>query len=163
MDDLDEVISPKSPTYSQAGTIADPSLNGLRDQIKKIMIPMLIKIFQLKVELNQSISLPSRLQATQKESPDTTLEELKKLDEDLKLLILWCHSCRNQIAKALSIPEEEQKEKTTTMADPDPVISKSFSDVVSAQPPLFKVDPLEPLPVPSVTASKPKWWQKFIK
>ena len=48
--------------FSQAGAINDPSLNQLRDQIKKVMIPLLIKTFQLKLELNQSLSLPSRLQ-----------------------------------------------------------------------------------------------------
>jgi hypothetical protein len=137
-----EEKTPKIPNYTQAGTIADSSLSGLRDQIKKIMIPMLIKIFQLKLELSQSISLPSRLQSTSCDSPDTTLNELKKLDEDLKLLVLWCQSCRNQIGKAMSIPEEEQKEPlSTTSSDTEhnPMVSKSFSEAMTSHSSRYQV------------------------
>lgn len=161
----------KTPTYSQAGTIGDASLSGLRDQIKNIMIPMLIKIFQLKLELSQSISLPSRLQNMQRESPESTLAELQKLDEDLKLLALWCQSCRNQVSKALSIPEEEQKETlaaTSSETDPNPMVSKSFSDAVTSQSNRYKV--AEPSTSPSLdeesaspAPNKPRWWHKIFQ
>lgn len=125
----------KSPSYSQLGAISDPSLSSLRDQIKKVMIPMLIKIFQLKLELSQSISLPSRIQPKLEESPEQITDQLKHLDEDLKLLTLWCESSRNQIAKALTLSEEEQKQTTTTATDPSAHLSvtKSFSHALSSQ------------------------------
>jgi hypothetical protein len=166
---MDEKL-PKTPNYTQAGTIADPSLGGLRDHIKKIMIPMLIKIFQLKLELSQSISLPSRLQRMDKDSPDTTLSEIKKLDEDLKLLILWSQSCRNQIGKALSLPDEEQKgsmNPTASHASHNPGVSKSFSDAVASQSSRYRIeDPKhtasgEPADMQPAT-SKTSWLKKMF-
>lgn len=161
----------KIPNYTQAGTIADSSLSGLRDQIKKIMIPMLIKIFQLKLELSQSISLPSRLQSTSLDSPDTTLTELKKLDEDLKLLVLWCQSCRNQISKAMSIPEEEQKEPLTTTSsetEHNPMVSKSFSEAMTSHSTRYQVganapSDEEPSGESSSTSSKTSWLKKMFQ
>lgn len=160
----------KTPNYTQAGTISDPSLGGLRDQIKKIMIPMLIKIFQLKLELSQSISLPSRLQRTDKESADTTLNEIKKLDEDLKLLILWCQNCRNQIGKAVSLADEEQKagmNPTSTDTVHHPHVSKSFSEAINAQSGRYRVEHPQQLladsPLPAAHAtSKPSWIKKMF-
>lgn len=128
---------------------------------------MLIKIFQLKLELSKSISLPSRLQPKSKESPEQIAGQLKTLDEDLKLLSLWCESSRNQIAKALSISEEEQKAatKTTATSTPHPSVAKSFSDALSAQSTLFKPKEQkrkeEPV-APTVSSPKKAWWQKFF-
>ncbi len=157
----------KSPSYSQLGTIADPSLSMLRDQIKKVMIPMLIKIFQLKLELSQAISLPSRLQPKAKESPEEITSQLKNLDEDLKLLILWCENSRHQISKALSASEEEHKSasKATTGSPAHPFVSKSFSEALSAQPPLFKSKeeiPSEETSSSSQPETKKTWWQRFF-
>ncbi len=63
MSDLETEFSEEEKTthFVQAGTLSDPSLIQLRDQIKKVMIPLLIKTFQFKLELSQSLSLPSRL------------------------------------------------------------------------------------------------------
>ncbi len=161
--------NPKTPNYTQAGTIVDPSLGGLRDHIKKIMIPMLIRIFQLKLELSQSISLPSRLQRMDKDSPDTTLNEIKKLDEDLKLLILWCQSCRNQIGKALSLPDEEQKDSmgsTASQSSHHPGVSKSFSDAVASQSGRYHISDLQELlseePLSAQATSKTSWIKKMF-
>lgn len=154
----------KSPSYSQLGSISDPSLNTIRDQIKKVMIPMLIKIFQLKLELSQSISLPSRLQPKSKESPENISSQLKNLDEDLKLLSLWCESSRNQIAKALKVSEEEQKSTTQAIADSSahPAVSKSFSDALSSQTTLFRDLPPLPPEKPVEKKTKKTWWQKIF-
>ncbi len=65
--------------FSQAGSIEDLSLTQLRDHIKKVMIPLLIKSFQLKLELSQAISLPSRLQPLkQKQSSEEIIQQLKQ-------------------------------------------------------------------------------------
>src|SRR5260221_3121203 len=96
--------------FTQTGSVADPTLGQLRDQIKKVMIPLLIKTFQFKLELAQSLSLPSRLQSQKNQrSPEDIIGQLKTLDHDLKVLHLWCQSCRSQIQKALSVPEEERR------------------------------------------------------
>lgn len=107
-----------SSKFSQVGNITDASLNSLRDQIKNVMIPLLIKIFQLKLELNQAMSLPSRLQTKSNGSPAELLAELTQLDEDLKSLELWCESARNQIAKAKSIPGEERSPPSFSTTNP---------------------------------------------
>lgn len=135
---------------SQLGTISDTSLSSLRDQIKKVMIPMLIKIFQLKLELSQAVSLPSRLQPKSQETPDSLLTQLRLLDEDLKLLSLWCESARGQITKALTLPNEERaslSKTTTTPSAPHPGIAKSFSTAMTS--------------APSSSEKPKKWWHRF--
>lgn len=124
------------PQFSQVGNMEDPSLNQLRDHIKKVMIPLLIKSFQLKLELSQSISLPSRLHlAKQKHSSEEIVQQLQQLDKDLQVLVLWCQSCRKQVEKALILPEEEMKGIVSPCdaSSSHPGVSKSFSEAVSAQ------------------------------
>src|SRR5690348_16998332 len=125
----------KSTHFVQTGTLGDPSLSQLRNQIKKVMIPLLIKTFQFKLELSQSLSLPSRLQSQKNQrSPEEIVDQLKTLDHDLKVLLLWCQSCRSQIQKALNVPEGEQKNSVTTSAPTDSnlAVAKSFNEAVSA-------------------------------
>lgn len=131
---------------SHASSISEPALNGLRDQIKKIMIPMLIKIFQFKLEHSQAEPLPSRLSKEKKSPlPQETVDQVKLLDEDLHLLILWCQSCRGQIAKALAPPETEGEQKITqpTAQHLSELLKKSFSDAISSQ--LKTTTPSRPL------------------
>ena len=130
--------SSRNPSCSHAGPIHDPGLNGIRDKIKNVMIPLLIKVFQLKLELGQSHSLPSRLtKSKSKEALEESEAHLKRLDEDLKLLALWCQSSRNQIGKALCPPEENIKStlaQSNSAENPThPAVSKSFSDAVSSK------------------------------
>lgn len=160
----------KSSHFTQASSLVEPSLSQLRDHIKKVMIPLLIKTFQLKLELNHALSMPSRLQNKKNQrSPEEIVEQLKVLDNDLKVLLLWCQSCRSQIQKALITPEEQQK---TTIATPtsttNPAVSKSFNEAVSAQTSFFKQkssdekgDP-SPLDCSDLSSQKP-WWKKLLK
>jgi len=159
----------KSTHFVQAGMLGDPSLSQLRDQIKKVMIPLLIKTFQFKLELSQSLSLPSRLQNQKNlRSPEEIIEHLKTLDNDLKVLLLWCQSCRSQIQKALNVSEEEQKNSVTTSvpAAPNTTVSKSFSEAVSAQSSFFKQQSTQEKEkeVPSDLSRPPTaktWWEKL--
>jgi hypothetical protein len=80
----------------------DPNLGQLRAQIKKVMIPLLIRIFELKLAAQQANTPPSRLQKKGNESVDEILSHLKDLEEELKLLQLWCHSCQKQVERALN-------------------------------------------------------------
>lgn len=176
MSDLEEFSDPGHPFeekvshFTQAGQLHDLSLIQLRDQIKKIMIPLLIKTFQHKLELSQALSLPSRLKNHKNQySPEEIIEQLKTLDNDLKVLLLWCQSCHNQIQKALSVPEEEQKSTTVaapTIAPTNPAVSKSFSEAVSAQSSFFQQHPLpekteEPLIDSIPPPTQKSWWKKL--
>ncbi|MES2345084.1 MAG: hypothetical protein V4494_04005 [Chlamydiota bacterium] len=79
----------------------DPNLGQLRAQIKKVMIPLLIRIFELKLAAQQANTPPSRLQKKHNEPVEDILSHLKNLEEELRLLQLWCHSCQKQVERAL--------------------------------------------------------------
>ncbi len=159
----------RSAHFSQTGSLNEPALSQLRDQIKKVMIPLLIKTFQLKLELNQSLSLPSRLQNLKnRRSPDEVMEQLRTLDSDLKMLLLWCQSCQSQIQKALSVPEEEQKNKVTIpSSSANPAVAKSFSEAVTAQSSFFQQqsasEKAKNLSENSPLSSPRKnWWKRLL-
>ncbi len=142
--------------FSQFNTMGDPALSQLRDQIKNAMIPLLIKVFQARLDLSQAVAPPSRLTSTRdKLSAEEITAQLKAIDKDLHVLMLWCQSCRKQIDKALAIPEESAI-RPTAPSPANPAVSKSFSDAVSAQKALYE----EEL---SATAPKKRWWNKIIK
>jgi hypothetical protein len=169
MSDPETESSDSSQHFAQAGTLVDPTLSQLRDQIKKVMIPLLIKTFQFKLELSQSLSLPSRLNTKKNQrSPDEIIEHLKILDSDLKILLLWCQSCRSQIQKALNASDEDLKTPVTTPTPPaNTAISKSFSEAVSAQSSFFKHSPTpEKEPELFTTMTEPSlpkpWWKKLL-
>lgn len=122
---------------------ADPNLGQLRAQIKKVMIPMLIKIFELKLAAQQASTPPSRLQKQQSESVTEILAQLSSLEEELKLLQLWCLSCQKQVERALG--ELAPKEET---AQPP------------SAPPRFTQTPPEN---PSDEQSSSNWLRKFLK
>ncbi len=134
------------------------------------MIPLLIKSFQLKLELSQAISLPSRLQPIkQKHSSEEIIAQLKQLDKDLQVLMLWCQSCRNQIQKAMVLPEEEMKSVSASNSSSasNPAVSKSFSEAVTAHSTQFKgalaKDASQEEKTATVKADKKKrWWDKIF-
>jgi hypothetical protein len=82
---------------------SDTDLKGLREQIKRIIIPKLIRVFELKLAAQQAAAPPSRITG---QRPDATKlfeikKELDQLSSDLALLHLWCESCQKQIDRAL--------------------------------------------------------------
>jgi hypothetical protein len=152
MNDFESPFSDASTHFAQTGAVNDPSLTQLRDQIKKVMIPLLIKTFQFKHELNQQ-SPPPPCPA------ENIVEQLKILDNDLKVLLLWCQSCRTQIQTALSIPEEQKSSVTTSIPTTANTVSKSFSETALFQPPAREKEVaslLEPQPLAEKT-----WWEKL--
>jgi hypothetical protein len=160
----------KSTHFVQAGPLNEPSLNQLRDQIKKVMIPLLIKTFQFKLELSQSLNLPSRQQSQkEKQRPKEIIEQLRTLDNDLKVLLLWCQSCRSQIQKALCVSEEEQKNNVATSVPTtsNGAVSKSFNEAVLARSSLFKQKTLREKGKKSSSdlsqdSILKTWWRKFM-
>lgn len=111
--------------------LKDPGLSQLQGQIKNVMIPLLIKIFQLRLEVQQTTSPPCRLQSSK---PKMTLEELisqlNRLDEDLKLLHIWNQSCQKQIEKVLREAKEGTLPSLGNSVQKDykmnPAVQKSF-------------------------------------
>jgi hypothetical protein len=94
-------FSAQSPPSPRA--FVDADLSQLREQIKKIMIPKLIRVFELKLAAQQASMPPSRLLGSRPDAPkiDEILAELSSLQEDLKVLQLWTESCCKQVNKAL--------------------------------------------------------------
>ena len=87
--------------------LSDPSLKDLREQIKKTMIPLLIRIFELKLAAQQAARPPSRLHKKLQQSPKEIRNTLQDLQEDLHHLNLWTVSAQKQIEKALNEAEEK--------------------------------------------------------
>ena len=119
------------------------SLSGLKEHVKKVMIPLLIKIFELKLAAQQAKTPPSRLQTKINEPPEDIKDQLLKLAEDLKLLQLWCQSCQNQIQKTLNETDEKQDPSFKTSASSEipthPGVEKSFSEAMTAQSIRYKI------------------------
>ncbi len=109
-------------------TIIDPGLSQLREQTKNVMVPILIKAFQLKSEAGQLNEPPSRLYSVK---PTSSLKEvisqLTSLEEDLKLQQLWIESSRHQIGKILTEIQEdsstEEPIKNSSIKKPFPLKS----------------------------------------
>ncbi|MGL5263129.1 MAG: hypothetical protein ACRDAI_00895 [Candidatus Rhabdochlamydia sp.] len=100
MDELEELLlhslskEEKANYFSQIGTMQDPSLIQLREQIKNVMLPLLLKVFQLKIH-------PST-----EDHEESSVQKLKLLDKDIKTLMLWCQTCIKQMQEALNIDLE---------------------------------------------------------
>lgn len=117
-------------------TIIDPGLSQLREQTKNVMIPILIKAFQLKSEAGRLTEPPSRLTSIEpKSSLEEVIAQLSSLDKDLKLQQLWIESSRHQIEKILSEINQEPPAPLTGQikANPTPLpaIQKSFQNTFS--------------------------------
>ncbi|MES2200178.1 MAG: hypothetical protein V4489_08435 [Chlamydiota bacterium] len=106
-------------------TIIDPGLSQLREQTKNVMVPILIKAFQLKSEAGQLTEPPSRLYSVKsKGSLKEVISQLTSLEEDLKLQQLWIESSRHQIGKILTEFQEESLPEKNTQ---NPSIKTTFS------------------------------------
>ena len=145
----------------------------LREQVKNIMIPLLIKVFHIKLQVQQASSPPSRLQAREpEEKVKELIFQLDKLDEDLKLMISWCQSCRNQVNKVLSEADAELKVPSSIHSgfETNQALHKSFTDALAGHhESLKKAKSLDKAPIeeddPSSldTPEKNLWWDRFFK
>jgi hypothetical protein len=152
--------------------ISDPSLAMLREQIKSIMIPLLIKVFHIKLEAQQSSSPPCRLTNKVSESKVEELKsQLENLDEDLRMISVWCQSCRNQIQKVLDEIKVDFKPSSIQSGfTTNPNVQKSFTDALASQkedrkktsaPPLSQEDYDKPK-IANESIKHP-WWDRFFK
>ena len=156
-------------------TISDAGLSQLREQVKSIMIPLLIKIFHLKIEAQQASSPPSRLMSSEPEGKIVDVcHQLEGLDEDLKLMIGWCQSSRNQIQKVLQEINQELKPPssiTGSFSETNPNVQKSFVDALATQKEYIKKikdshqrsKPLVAKTELSSEKSQSSWWLRIFK
>lgn len=158
--------TPPPSVPSETGA-SDPNLSQLRGQIKKVMIPLLIKIFELKLAAQQAKTPPSRLQKKIHESPEEILNQLDALDKDLKLLHLWCLSCQKQIDKAKSEAEDIgkplERHAASSEKTANPAIEKSFSEAVSRNAAQYKSQQDIPVIEQNKDESKSSWFRKFLQ
>ncbi len=114
--------------------LQDSELSQLKKQTKDVMIPLLIKIFQIRLEAQQLKEPPSRLASDKNKS---SLEDLQKqlliLDNDLKLQLQWIQSCRTQIEKVSA----ELHDPLSALTDvkklqANPFMQKSFDKALSS-------------------------------
>ncbi len=100
---LQQPSSPSRASASSSRAFSDADLSQLREQIKKIMIPKLIRVFELKLAAQQASMPPSRLlgNTPDKNKIEEILGQLTSLKDDIQLLELWCKSCHKQVDRAL--------------------------------------------------------------
>ena len=159
-----EHLEEKAVHFTQLSPLQEPSLNQLRSHIKKITIPLLIKLFHSQLDL-----IPSSKPKEEKNFVNQEFyEQLKTLDEDLQNLQQWCQSCRDQLHKALSLPEEELKNRvaTSSHSESGSSITKSFTHALtralSSERPLVSTS--EPVPVfPPPPTPSTAWWKKWCR
>lgn len=100
----------------------DTSLRELKAHVKNTMIPLLIRIFELKLAAQQT---PSRLQKPSSITAEEIQKELLDLRADLKLLNLWVQSAEKQIDRALSTSESQYLKLDKERVQSNPEESKS--------------------------------------
>jgi len=78
---------------------SEPTLSQLEQQIKSVMIPLLMDIFALKEEAQQSKSPPTRLSIPPRRSEQEVRDRLTGLEKDLERAALWIQTCLTQVKK----------------------------------------------------------------
>lgn len=111
----------QSPSFSAqqapVRTFSDADLSLLREQIKRIMIPKLIRVFELKLAAQQASMPPSRLMGNR---PDLgklqeIQNELDTLKNDIQLLLAWSENCLKQVDRAIEeVTESKRKMEHST-------------------------------------------------
>lgn len=145
----------KGVHFAQTDALHDTSLEALRDRIKTVMLPLLIRAFRFPHE-------PDRMLKLQEGREDCSFVEawaqLKTLDHDLINLELWCQNCRSHIQRALDVASQPK---------PPPVIQVSRS--VSPGKKMISLIARRVFGVrsyPARTESTKEtfsWWRRFIK
>ena len=135
----------------------DQGLSLLREHTKNVMIPLLIKVFQTRLEAQKIAEPPSRLSSAKpKASLSELLEQLTHLDEELKLQYLWVESTRTQLQKIITelkqIPPASTTHHIKKEGMADPAIQKSFQDVISKKTGHIPLSPIK----------KKSWIQRIL-
>jgi hypothetical protein len=148
-------IEEKGVHFAQTHALHDTSLEALRDRIKKVMIPLLIRAFQFS---NESETVPKSQENHEGSSLTETCAQLKTLDNDLKNLQLWCQNCRGQIQKALN-QSARQKPVPVIQASHESFAGKKFINCIAGR--VFR--PRSSPPQTELCKESPSWWRRFIK
>lgn len=94
--------------------ICDPQLRELKAKIKKVMMPLMIRVFEHKLSIQMFNCPTSRLLNKPQEPSVEICQQLEGLYEDLKMLNLWVLSCQKQIEKALAETSIKQHQIAVT-------------------------------------------------
>lgn len=81
----------------------ETGLNQLREEMKNVMLPLLVRVFEQKQALKTD------------PHAEKIRAELIILQDDFQLLSRWCQTSQHQIARALKdleAPSERRKEKS---------------------------------------------------
>lgn len=88
------------------------------------MVPLLIRIFEMKLAAQQAHTPPSRLEKKVPVAIEEIRKQLLQLQSDLKQLDLWIQGAEKQIERALLECEEEtpmlDKERIQSNGNPLP-------------------------------------------
>jgi hypothetical protein len=134
-------IKERDMHFTQTGGLRDAALSALREHIKEVMIPLLIRSFQ-----------------TPSQAGDDVSRQLQALDVDLKNLLRWCHSCRGHIHKALTLAAE-QKALVPGSATQESVSSKTVRHILEER--LLRLRATLTCSESSHTVRS--WWSKLLK
>lgn len=91
-----------------AGAVSEPGLSQLQEQIKSVMIPLLMEIFSLKEAAQECNSPPTRLSISPTMSRQEVEGRLEKLKEDLLSIQRWTQHCVTRVQQVLSETQEQQ-------------------------------------------------------
>ncbi len=171
VEQADSKTSHADTRASYVGPISDPGLAMLREQVKNIMIPLLIRVFHIKLEVQQASSPPSRFYSKQpEEKVQELIDQLHKLDQDLQMMIGWCQSCRSQVQKVTTEVDQELKPRSQihSVVSSNPSVQKSYTEAISSHQDTCNQTRTLPSTTeddsaPSSLSHKPSWWDKILK
>jgi hypothetical protein len=87
---------------SQIASSEEPGAgSALQEQIKEVMIPLLLKIFSLKQEAELAQNPPTRLHNAPTHSVELIRDELTQIATDLKMGEKWVRTCLSQVERAI--------------------------------------------------------------
>jgi hypothetical protein len=166
--------APPSSTDSHGAEKKDPAqscpfdsgLKTLREQVKNVMIPLLINIFQMKLRAQEMSRPPSRLQSKEpKIKMDELRSQLTLLDDDLKMTMGWLESARHQISKVMDEMDSEQPPHRLIRSgfSSSPSIQKSFSDAMTHKQNEGKEISLQTESEELAEKKSPSIWSRFFK
>lgn len=93
-------------------TFTDPKFGGLKQIVSDHLLPALVRILQMRQQLEQAQSATSKFYQKQ-EPPQEIRRSLEEMRRNLQEFMRFCDSCCRQIDSALAIdkqPEEEADE-----------------------------------------------------
>ncbi len=116
-------LPPAHEDNAKKKIIPSSATKGLREEFKKIFLPLLSDIFELRqaIETHKAASEPSLPLGKVQKSPQEILDRLKQLQKEIEESQRWCEGVVGQLAKGI----KEAKEVVLLLKQPqDPPSQK---------------------------------------